>query len=81
MRLLVTLFLLVMPLAASIICIVKHPIWVGVLGIIGWVLMLILLGVSKTETSSNIISNSKINISNDNVSEKSHIIQSVTKKN
>lgn len=79
---LATIFFLVMPLVASIICIVKHPIWVGITGIIGWIIMCALIVVSKTNSQSNVISNSKITITNDreNAENSSIIQQSFIKK-
>ena len=58
----------VMPLVASIICIVKHPVWVGILGVIGSLVHIVIylsIAVLKRETiKRNIIDNSSINVEN-----------------
>ena len=57
----IILFLCSMPLVASVICIVKHPIWVGILGIIGTLVLIVLACINK---SGNAISGSNIKIEN-----------------
>lgn len=62
------IFISVMPLVASIICIVKHPIWVGILGVIGSLTHIVIylsISVLKRETiKRNIIDNSSVNVEN-----------------
>lgn len=54
---LILILITLMPLVASILCIVNGPIWVGILGIIGTIILMIL---AFSDRQTNIINASKI---------------------